>query len=50
VCVVATEHHPVSDVEKTMVLSVMMYTETAYLMQASPISGGFTEIQNKNLS
>jgi UDP-N-acetylglucosamine enolpyruvyl transferase len=28
----------------------MMYTETANLMQASCISGGFTEIQNGNLS
>jgi len=27
-----------------------MYTETANLRQASSISGGFTEIQNKNLS
>jgi len=27
-----------------------MYTETANLMQASSIGGGFTEIQNKNLS
>jgi len=27
-----------------------MYTETANLMQASSVSGGFAEIRNKNLS
>jgi hypothetical protein len=27
-----------------------MYTKTANLMQASSVSGGFTEVQNENLS